>query len=78
MNFFNLDERNKYKLFYSFTFIIRRTLFIATGFMLSDFGGIQIICLNYINLAQFIYFGKFKPFKTRKRNIRESINEIII
>lgn len=50
MNFFNLDERSKYKLFYMFTFILRRIFFVGTGFTFSEYGGIQIICLNYLNL----------------------------
>lgn len=51
MIYLNLDINKKSKLFYSFTFIARRLMFVIIGFSLDTFTGLQIIALNYMNLA---------------------------
>ena len=56
-----VKTQSKSSLFQPVNFLLRRALYVATSFLLANHGGIQIMCLNYLNLAQMVFFGLFFP-----------------
>jgi hypothetical protein len=74
--FENVKTSYKWSMAYHFVFLIRRLLFVVSVFYLRAFPTFQIIALLFTNLANGIYIGAMKPFKTRFLNNIEMINEL--
>ena len=71
MLFHGMKKKNnegKKNLIYYMFFVVRRLIFIATAFTLINYGGIQIIILNYLNLSAITYFGLVYPLKIKGKN----------
>lgn len=70
-----INMKNKANICNYCIFMIRRLTFCLICFFLEDYAGIQLVCLNLLNLASMIYLGYFKPFDHRFKNRLEIFNE---
>ena len=70
-----IDTKCKWKVFYFFAFQLRRAFFLLLCFTFVDLPGIQLVCLNFLNLSSLIYLGQNQPWDNRFKNRMEMFNE---
>ena len=63
--------------YYSLVFHLRRTLFVATTFLLYNYPGLQVMFFMQTNILYMIYVGHIKFFTERKSKKLEVFNEFI-
>jgi hypothetical protein len=76
--YLSIKENTKVALAYSSIFMLRRLVFIALTFGISDQPGLQIIFFSYLNLAYIIYLGLVMPHDTVSMTSSELVNESIL
>jgi len=59
-------------------FVIRRLVYVQTSFWLNEHGAQQVQVLVLLCLISLVYFGKYMPMKTRKKNRIEWINDNLV
>lgn len=74
----HLDLSNKLKKAQTLIFIVRRMNYCLLALSLQHIPGVQLIIIFLMNLAIMIYQGNVEPFKTKKNNNHELINEYFI
>lgn len=65
-------------LYYRVWFVLRRLIFISAGFMLFDYGSMQIMILLYCNLFTLIFHGYNMPLNLPFDNKLALTNEYVI
>jgi hypothetical protein len=70
----NLRRHEKVFYFHPLFFIVHRLLFVLTAFYLRQVPALQIMTINYLNLASLIYFGLYLPLEGRANNYVELYN----
>jgi len=74
----DIELRTKWTAAFYLCYALRRIFFVDIAFNLKELPGIQIILINYLNLAALIYVGTHKPLISQPRNRLEIFNEFMI
>ena len=76
--FDDIELRTKWTAAFYLFYALRRIFFVDIAFNLKEWPGIQIILINYLNLAALIYVGSHQPLISLPRNRLEIFNEFMI
>ena len=63
---------------YTLLFILRRLIFVIFAFYLQEYGTLQIIMMQYVNILQVLYIGLVTPSISRRSNRTDLVNEFLI
>lgn len=65
-------------LAYHFIFIMRRWILAAVIFACTEYGSMQLYAFLLTSMAQLIYVGWVRPFKSEGTNLLEMFNEFVV